>query len=366
MRKVFTFILSLAAILAGPHSPAQTRTLSSGVTVDGVVEFDKTVHDWGDVLTGDGPLSCTFTVKNISSRSIAIFNVAKSCGCTEVEWTREEIAPGEKGTITATYSNDEGPYPFSKNLTVYISDLKKPVILRMRGTARSKPVPIAQMYPVHWGDLGLKEASIAAGNMNQGSQRSDVIPLANLGKKSLKVSFKNLSPGLEITPAVIEIPAGGKAEVAYTVTSSRERWGKNYYSATVVYGGKARGEISLWAFTKEDFSSWTKEQLDKASQPSFDSSTANVGIVKAGTTVPVSFSFTNKGKSSLHIYKADSDSPGLCIDPIEDTPSRGKGLISGTLDTSGMEKGEFLIILTLTTNTPLRPMVNLFVAGAIE
>ena len=236
----------------------------------------------------------------------------------------------------------------------------------MRGTARSKPVPIAQMYPVHWGDLGLKEASIAAGNMNQGSQRSDVIPLANLGKKSLKVSFKNLSPGLEITPAVIEIPAGGKAEVAYTVTSSRERWGKNYYSATVVYGGKARGEISLWAFTKEDFSSWTKEQLDKASQPSFDSSTANVGIVKAGTTVPVSFSFTNKGKSSLHIYKADSDSRQLNATALPRIKAGGKGTVKATLDTKGMPSGEVLVVLTLITNSPLRPIINLYITGYIQ
>ena len=51
------------------------------------------------------------------------------------QWTRTDIAPGAKGTIDVTYTNDEGPYPFDKTLTVYLSDLDKPVILHVKGTA---------------------------------------------------------------------------------------------------------------------------------------------------------------------------------------------------------------------------------------
>jgi hypothetical protein len=42
------------------------------------------------------------------------------------------------------------------------------------------------------------------------------------------------------------------------------------------------------------------------------------------------------------------------------------GKLKASLDTSGMPSGEVLVILTLTTNSPLRPMVNLFISGWIE
>ena len=59
--------------------------------------------------------------------------MVSSCGCTGAEWTRESIAPGESGEVSATYTNDEGPYPFDKILTVYTSAQKKPVLLHLKG-----------------------------------------------------------------------------------------------------------------------------------------------------------------------------------------------------------------------------------------
>ncbi len=100
------------------------------------LNFDKTVHDFGQVSQNAGPLTCTFTVTNSSDEPLTIFAVVSSCGCTEVKWTRETIAPGEKGSVTATYSNDEGPTYFDKTLTVYTSAQKKPVILHLKGIVK--------------------------------------------------------------------------------------------------------------------------------------------------------------------------------------------------------------------------------------
>ncbi len=101
-------------------------------------EFDKTVHDFGQVSTKDGPLTATFTLTNTGDEPLTIFAVVSTCNCTRVEWTREEIAPGGQGTVTASYTNDEGPYPFDKTLTVYTSAQKKPVILHMKGVVKKR------------------------------------------------------------------------------------------------------------------------------------------------------------------------------------------------------------------------------------
>ena len=99
-------------ISAGTQKSAETSTQER----IGTVEFDKTIHNFGDVMLSDGPLSCTFTMKNVSEKPVVIYNVVTSCGCTDVEWTREPIKPGNTGTISTVYTNDEGPYPFDKTL----------------------------------------------------------------------------------------------------------------------------------------------------------------------------------------------------------------------------------------------------------
>lgn len=106
---------------------------SAQVDIEGHARLDRTVYDFGEVSVKDGPLSCSFQLTNIGDDQLTIYAVVSSCGCTDVEWTRTALAPGETGTIKATYSNDEGPYAFDKVLTVYISDVRKPIILHIRG-----------------------------------------------------------------------------------------------------------------------------------------------------------------------------------------------------------------------------------------
>jgi Protein of unknown function (DUF1573). len=125
---------------------APDESTDDAVQVDEVVEFDRTVHDFGDISVNDGPVTCTFTVKNIGKEPIAIYEVVTSCGCTDAQWTREPLQPGKTGTITGTYKNEDGPVPFDKTLTVYIAGVSKPVILRMRGVVHEKKKSVAELY----------------------------------------------------------------------------------------------------------------------------------------------------------------------------------------------------------------------------
>lgn len=121
-------IISAIAIIMLSALPAVAQ-----VEFSQIAKMDRTVYDFGTVSQKDGPLKCTFTLTNISDKPLTILAVISSCGCTDVKWTRTGIAPGESGTIEAVYSNDEGPYPFDKTLTVYVTEVKKPVILHLRG-----------------------------------------------------------------------------------------------------------------------------------------------------------------------------------------------------------------------------------------
>jgi len=102
----------------------------------GDVVFDHRFHDFGEILTSDGPQSCTFVVTNLGEKPIAIYEVSPSCGCTNVTWTQQPIKLGESGEIHATYENADGPYAFDKTLTVYVSGISKPVVLHLKGVVK--------------------------------------------------------------------------------------------------------------------------------------------------------------------------------------------------------------------------------------
>ena len=77
MRALYkAFFAVLAGIMISAGAFAQSK-------FGGIVSIDKTVHDWGDVTVKDGPLSCSFTVTNISAEPVVIRTVAQTyCVCS--------------------------------------------------------------------------------------------------------------------------------------------------------------------------------------------------------------------------------------------------------------------------------------------
>ena len=339
-----------------------------GAQVIEVVEFDKTVHDFGDISINDGPQTCVFTVKNIGKDPIAIYEVVTSCGCTDAQWTREPIQPGKTGTITGTYKNEDGPVPFDKTLTVYIAGVGKPVILRMRGLVHEKKKPLSELFgAVKLGSMGLKSLNYKVSNVLQGESSSDEVKIANLGKQPMKVAFTDVSPNLTVEVVPATVPAGETAALRFSVKADPALWGKHVYSATpVINGAKASKPITVTALTRGNFASWTPEQRKNAAQCIFDESTVSFGTAQAGAKVKGTFTFTNKGKSPLKFYSLDADTDGLTATLPGEIPAQGKGSIPVTLDTSALPKGETVVMLTLTTNCPARPLINLFLVGLVK
>ncbi len=82
-------------------------------------KFKETVHDFGSVKQNI-PVTCVFEFINKGTTVIALETVQASCGCTTPDWTRDPVAVGGTGKITATY-NSVAPGSFSKTITVKFS-----------------------------------------------------------------------------------------------------------------------------------------------------------------------------------------------------------------------------------------------------
>lgn len=359
--KAAAMVLSALLIIRGLPASAQNE-------FGGIVRFDKLVHDFGDILITSGSHECTFTVTNIGNSPIAINRVISSCGCTEPEWTKMPIMPGEKGHIAVTFKNDQGPYPFDKSITVYVSGLPRPVILKVRGIVHERKKSIGELFPVHYGPIGLHRPIEKIKSIDQGLAVTTEFEMANISGKNLGISFCDITPGMSISISPNPIPASGKSKVTCTVDTRKtdgEKWGRTRFSASVTAGGKEyRDAITVETVIRDNFSELSESEKRIGALPQFTSSSCDLGVTEEGKEYMVTFNYRNIGKSELIIYKVDPTS-GIIEGKAEfsgKTPPGGEGSVTYTLIPENLEEGEEGIgIITLITNSPSRPVINLFI-----
>ena len=341
-----------------------------------VIRFDKKVHDFGDVLMAEGPVSCVFTFTNIGSQPLVIHNVISSCGCTTPEWTREPVRPGATGTIQATFSNDQGPYPFEKTLTVYVGvgsgSLDRPVLLRLRGVAHDQKKDLDELFTTKIGSLGLRKTQTSIGYIDQGVVKSDQMQVANLSKSDLEVEIASATPGLTVTVTPNPIPPRSMARLNYSVDPARMgalSWGKQRFEASFRLNGREQTDkLAITGVIKDNFENYSKSDLASAPAPVVDRSYFEFGDVKKGATVSASYTIKNKGKNPLVIHHIDGQTAATVQTklPLTIKPG-GKADVKVRLDTGAVDyEGEVIEILTVITNAPSKPILNLFITGNVQ
>lgn len=117
----------------------------------GIFKFKEETHNYGEVP--EGPLAeCDFTFKNVGKKPIVITEAHGSCGCTVPKWPSEPIMPGKSGTIHVAYTTQGRQGMISKEVTINSNAQQSPMILKIRGTVKPKPVdpnaaPAAPAFP---------------------------------------------------------------------------------------------------------------------------------------------------------------------------------------------------------------------------
>ncbi len=360
-RKFHILLLAVASLFAGIGiSFAQTVAPQA-------IEFSKKVHNFGKISVNDGAQHCSFEFRNTSDKPVVINNIISSCGCTEPVWPKKPIMPGESGKVEVTYLNDQGPYPFDKALTVYTSASTKPIILRITGLAYENERSLKEMFPTSIGQLGVKKEIISGGQIVQGNIKSGNFKIANISNKSTKVTFANVSEGLQISIEPQTIPAGEIADVSYNVdTRAKTNWGATTYSADVLCNGvKASTPLKVECMIIDNFTGLSKEEKNRGSMVLAVNSSFNFGTVSKGKTVTATFQLRNTGHSPLVLHKIDAPD-NIKISSPTTIAAGEKFTLTATANTAACKTGEAIFTITLITNSPNRPIVNLFVTGKIQ
>lgn len=132
MKKLIILCLMIGGLFA-----AQAQTSKSVNTYKGTgaeIKFEKLSVDFGELKVGDVK-TVTVTFTNIGKKPLILDDVISSCDCTTVDWSKQPIMPGKKGTIKATYTAKHTGL-ISKRLTVLSNANTDRVILQLKGEVK--------------------------------------------------------------------------------------------------------------------------------------------------------------------------------------------------------------------------------------
>ncbi len=100
------------------------------------IQVAETEYDFGEIMEADGPVSHTFTVKNVGNTPLVITRVNASCGCTKPEYSSEPIAAGASSTIKVTYNPAGRPGQFVKTIAIYSNGMDGALTVRIKGVVK--------------------------------------------------------------------------------------------------------------------------------------------------------------------------------------------------------------------------------------
>jgi hypothetical protein len=96
-----------------------------------VIEFVKTVHDFGKITQGE-VVGTTFIFKNTGRSNLIIHEANASCGCTVPRWIEEPVPPGEEGTVEVVFDSSGRMGIQNKSITVQTNAENATIILSIK------------------------------------------------------------------------------------------------------------------------------------------------------------------------------------------------------------------------------------------
>lgn len=124
MKKVLVALFCLS-LSTGLQVNAQSKTDDAKQNAAEGAKFKFTggeTYDFGKIKRGPGAKH-TFEFTNVGNQPLIIMNVTPSCGCTNVDWSKNPVLPGQKGFVALELKTDEQHGVFNKE--VYIQSTAK-------------------------------------------------------------------------------------------------------------------------------------------------------------------------------------------------------------------------------------------------
>lgn len=360
MKKLFLFVSLMISGAAVYAQFAQTK-----------MQLSVTEHNFGTFKEEAGRQTFDFIVTNTGTDPLVIQNVVASCGCTTPEWTKQPIAAGAQGKITAIYDPQGRPGPFNKTLSVYSNSKPEVVVLVIKGEVIAREKTVEQLYIFPVGAIRFESNHLAFTNVKKTEKKIRVMKIINTSAEPVKIEFLSLPAHLVLkaNPETLKPGQKGLVEGTYDATKN-QGWGNVSDMVKISLNGVPQENVYYYVSANlvEDFSSLSKQDLENAPSFKLASNTFDLGKIKGSTQNEVEFKFTNAGKSDLlirHIRATcgctaiQQGNQGVGIKP------GGSGSIKATFSSGGY-KGKTSKAVYVYTNDPKNSEVVLMINADVE
>ncbi|MDR2065962.1 MAG: DUF1573 domain-containing protein [Prevotellaceae bacterium] len=354
LKSIFLPVILLFAFIA---ANAQT----------GKIVFDNISHDFGsNVPEKGGNVTHRFVFTNKGDAPVTIQNVTVSCGCTTPAWTKEPVAPGEKGFVDATYRPAGRPGEFKKNLNVTSNGDPKMISLTISGTVVKPPLTVEQEFPVVMEQIRLSEKAFAFGRVviTEKESKPSEIKVYNSSETPVELSFKNVPDYLQIQSITLQPKEKGVIKSVYAQTK-KSKYGTNIHEIEVFANGKKLQETLTSTITLIPAASGDQSKLKPVMN--FMNNNYTFGNIKQGSVVSNEFKFKNAGQADLEILATNAvntNNDNLKITFPKTVKPGEEGIIKVVLNTKKL-KGPQDFNIEIITNSSSNPVSNIALRGNI-
>lgn len=335
------------------------------------IEFAETVHDFGTFSIDMKSVSCKFKFTNIGNAPLVIVRATASCGCTKPVYPEEPIGPGKSGEIEVTYHADQAG-AFQKSVTIYSSAEPARVTLIVRGTVMESRESRNAAYPYQMGHLLLKGTHIPFYNMSNTQVKTERIRVANDADEPLTLHFAEVPDDLIVTTLPSEIPAQGEGEIIVTCKPALVKdWGLRNDQFYIKFDKNEKidpsNRITTSVDIREDFGEMSGEELLKAPVVSLSEQKFDFDRITGRKSVEKTIQVTNTGKSTLVIRKIDPVANFTTVEISKRSIPVGKSAeLTVTVDPAKIPDGVLNSRITLISNAPASPVMNIRVTGVVK
>lgn len=262
---------------------------------------DAEINKTGEVLF-QRPHTVVFGFTNKGDKPLYIKKVEPACGCTQVSYTRGNIAPGGRGEISVEY--DAGILgTFSKYVEVYTNAGTEPEMLVMQGRVVTELSDYTTGYPIDLGNVRMNTNYLEYDGVRQGEVVAAELKVVNTDRTAYSPELMHLPPYMHAEYLPENIP-GGKSGVIRLILDTRELSSYGLHQTSIYLARYLGDKISD---TNEIVVSAVLLPPDTGvceghKYPRMVLSTDNVEMHKSSKKMKAQVIITNEGDAPLNIH----------------------------------------------------------------
>lgn len=195
-------------------------------------------YDCGQVLFRT-PVTTKFTLRNKSSRQVAISRIETSCGCATAVASQTKVGGGKELVVDITYDAKQLGH-FHKEIRIYEEGQKKPLVLTVKGVVVTEIQDFSGSYPYTLGDISTDVNEIEFDDVSKGSQPMLTMHIRNTTGSTIEPVIMHLPDYIEANVSPTRLRPNQAGEVTFMLLSSKLR--DMGLTQTSLYLGKNPGD----------------------------------------------------------------------------------------------------------------------------